>query len=122
MFAEKKLIKNCNFPWLMANVIDTNTGAPLAGAKETLMIERDGVKIGFVGLVESGWLETLTNLPSTTKYLGMSHNSLFAYLCFSFFAMDLQTSSKLARNTSTTSNKPVREEKKEKKKKSEGRS
>eukprot|EP01096_Ripella_sp_DP13-Kostka_P009317 TRINITY_DN3569_c0_g1_i1.p1 TRINITY_DN3569_c0_g1~~TRINITY_DN3569_c0_g1_i1.p1 ORF type:complete len:559 (+),score=225.29 TRINITY_DN3569_c0_g1_i1:182-1858(+) len=68
-FLQKKLIKNCNFPWLMANVIDTNTGAPLAGAKETLMIERDGVKIGFVGLVESGWLETLTNLPSTTKYL-----------------------------------------------------
>merc|ERR1719500_137701 len=39
------------FPWLMSNVIDNETGRPLAEGKMHHIIEREGRKIGLIGLV-----------------------------------------------------------------------
>lgn len=47
-----KLIKDTNFPWILSNIIDTTTSRVPEGLKEYQVIERAGLRIGFVGLVE----------------------------------------------------------------------
>ncbi|GAX77496.1 hypothetical protein CEUSTIGMA_g4940.t1 [Chlamydomonas eustigma] len=54
-----KLVKQCKFPWLMANVLDRQTKKPYANALATHIMDWNGVKVGFAGLVEEEWLETL---------------------------------------------------------------
>ena len=64
------LNSECNFPWLMANVIDKSTSEPLGMAKRTCIIHHLGVKIGVVGLVEREWLATLATVDeSAVDYL-----------------------------------------------------
>lgn len=50
------------FPWLMSNVVDNYTDLPLANGKITHVIETGGRKIGFIGLVEDAWIETLATV------------------------------------------------------------
>ena len=57
----------CTFPWLLANVIDLNSGKPLGDGLPSLVIEWEGKKIGFVGLVEESWIDTLGTVDP--KYL-----------------------------------------------------
>lgn len=38
-------MSKCKFPWLLSNVYDRCTGKPLAGAKESLIINWEGVKV-----------------------------------------------------------------------------
>lgn len=48
----------CNFPWLLANVLDPGLGinVPLGGCERTAIIESStGIKIGFIGLAEKEW-------------------------------------------------------------------
>lgn len=59
-----KLIQLTGCPWMCANVIDQLTGKPIAGVHETLMFERNGVKIGLLGVVEP-WLSSISRLPGT---------------------------------------------------------
>ncbi|RBI63327.1 UDP-sugar hydrolase [halophilic archaeon] len=40
------------FPWLMANVVDEDTGEPIPGTKPYTVVERDGVKVGIVGVAD----------------------------------------------------------------------
>ncbi|WP_266074796.1 bifunctional metallophosphatase/5'-nucleotidase [Haladaptatus caseinilyticus] len=40
------------FPWLMANIEDSETGDPIPGTKPYTVIERDGVKVGVIGLAD----------------------------------------------------------------------
>ncbi|CAB3259449.1 unnamed protein product [Arctia plantaginis] len=56
------LVAQCNFPWLMSNVIDNETGRPLGDGKITHALLCNGHKIGFIGLVEQEWLETLATI------------------------------------------------------------
>ncbi|KAJ3084755.1 hypothetical protein HK102_000566 [Quaeritorhiza haematococci] len=58
-----KLTAACNFPWLLSNVYEKDTNQLLAEGKEYVIIERGGLKIGFVGLVERDWLDTIAQLP-----------------------------------------------------------
>ncbi|KAG7160320.1 Trifunctional nucleotide phosphoesterase protein YfkN-like [Homarus americanus] len=51
-----------NFPWLMSNVDDNETGQPLADGILTHIMDWHGWKIGIVGLVEKEWLETLATI------------------------------------------------------------
>ncbi|XP_069183301.1 mannosylglucosyl-3-phosphoglycerate phosphatase isoform X2 [Procambarus clarkii] len=51
-----------NFPWLMSNVDDNETGFPLADGILTHIMDWHGWKIGLVGLVEKEWLETLATI------------------------------------------------------------
>ncbi|OWF35212.1 Trifunctional nucleotide phosphoesterase protein YfkN [Mizuhopecten yessoensis] len=54
--------KRTNFPWLISNVTDNLTHQALAEGKVTHMMEWNGFKIGFVGLVEEEWIDTLATL------------------------------------------------------------
>lgn len=47
-----KLVGDTNFPWLLSNVIDANTGGSPAPLKPYVVMERCGVRVGIVGLVE----------------------------------------------------------------------
>ncbi|XP_020897709.1 5'-nucleotidase isoform X2 [Exaiptasia diaphana] len=51
-----------NFPWLMSNVIDKTSNGPLADGDIKKIIEWNGRKIGFIGLVEEEWLATLATV------------------------------------------------------------
>jgi hypothetical protein len=44
----------CNFPWLMANVLDVDSGSPLGGAIPTALFEWQGVQVGIVGQLHGG--------------------------------------------------------------------
>ncbi|GAB7357631.1 hypothetical protein MBLNU459_g0129t1 [Dothideomycetes sp. NU459] len=65
------LSSQCNFPWLLANVIDPALGddVPLGHALKTVMMtSSNGIKIGIIGLVEQEWLEAVNALPPDLIY------------------------------------------------------
>lgn len=74
------LIKQCEFPWLLANVLDKDLGkdVPLGGVGRTLVlpvtdgdgteVQNNAVKVGVIGLGEREWLATLNNIPPGTEY------------------------------------------------------
>ncbi|KAK4121503.1 Metallo-dependent phosphatase [Parathielavia appendiculata] len=69
------LSSKCNFPWLLANVMDPalGEGVPLGNAKKTHMITTsNGIKIGLLGLGEREWLETINALPPNIIYRSAS--------------------------------------------------
>ncbi|GFQ69772.1 hypothetical protein TNCT_419261 [Trichonephila clavata] len=53
-----------NFPWLISNVIDNETGKPLANGFVTYVLENKGKKFGIIGLVEEEWLATLATIEA----------------------------------------------------------
>lgn len=53
------LAAKCSFPWLCSNADDASTGAPFAGCRRTLVLERGGLSVGLIGLVEPEWAATL---------------------------------------------------------------
>ncbi|XP_063691937.1 mannosylglucosyl-3-phosphoglycerate phosphatase-like isoform X2 [Bolinopsis microptera] len=57
-----ELKSSCNFPWLMTNVIDKETDRPLGDGMEYLVLQYKDIKVGVLGLVESGWMETLSTI------------------------------------------------------------
>ncbi len=61
--ALQKLAKQVGCPWLISNALDVNTGLPLAGGSVVRVMERNGVRFGFMGLVEEAWLTTLAEVP-----------------------------------------------------------
>ncbi len=58
-------IKESRFTWLAANVIDKNTGKPLASLAPYVIREFDGVKIGLLGLVTPDTENTSKPGPET---------------------------------------------------------
>lgn len=65
-----KWVEKCNFPWLMSNVIDNETGRPLGAGKVTHIVDHDGVRVGLMGLVEKEWLDTLPTIdPNEVTYI-----------------------------------------------------
>eukprot|EP01094_Clydonella_sp_ATCC50884_P020986 TRINITY_DN4499_c0_g1_i1.p1 TRINITY_DN4499_c0_g1~~TRINITY_DN4499_c0_g1_i1.p1 ORF type:complete len:549 (-),score=135.09 TRINITY_DN4499_c0_g1_i1:157-1803(-) len=65
----ERYVKRCNFKWLISNVVDDHTGHALAGALTHLILEKNGLKIGVIGIVEEEWLTTIRHLPDTTRYI-----------------------------------------------------
>ena len=56
----------CKFSWLCTNVVDPDLGQDVAlgRCERTVMLTAsNGLKIGFVGLVEREWLDTINSLP-----------------------------------------------------------
>ncbi len=71
----RHLTSRCNFPWLLANVLDPalGEGVPLGNAHKTHMITTSsGIKIGLLGLGEREWLETINALPPDIIYRSAS--------------------------------------------------
>ncbi|XP_055387201.1 mannosylglucosyl-3-phosphoglycerate phosphatase isoform X2 [Condylostylus longicornis] len=64
------LVKKTNFPWLMSNVVDLETGRPLGGGKITHFLYHSQTTIGLMGLVEQEWLETLPTIdPAEVTFI-----------------------------------------------------
>ena len=57
-----KLARAVGCPWLISNAHDKQTGRPLAGGKAVGVLEKNGVRLGFIGLVEKAWLATLAHI------------------------------------------------------------
>jgi len=57
-------VAKTNFPWLMSNVVDNETGRQLAEGGLTQVIHWAGRKVGLVGLVEREWLDTIATINS----------------------------------------------------------
>ncbi|KAK6633160.1 hypothetical protein RUM43_012904 [Polyplax serrata] len=55
-------VQQTTCPWLMSNVLDNETGRPLGDGKISHAINWQGQKIGFIGLVEKEWLDTLATV------------------------------------------------------------
>jgi 5'-nucleotidase len=53
------LIKSCNFPWLLSNIVDTDTGRQPDAVQRFVVFEKMGVRVGVVGLVEKDWIATI---------------------------------------------------------------
>lgn len=63
-------VTQCDFPWLMSNVLDNETGRPLGEGRITHVVHWAGRRIGLVGLVEKEWLDTLATInPEETTFL-----------------------------------------------------
>ncbi|KFA48986.1 hypothetical protein S40293_02595 [Stachybotrys chartarum IBT 40293] len=77
-FGEKQfrhLTSKCEFPWLLANVLDPALGedVPLGNAQRTHMLtSSNGIKIGLIGLGEREWLATINSLPPNLIYKSAS--------------------------------------------------
>ncbi|KAG8529698.1 uncharacterized protein KY384_005179 [Bacidia gigantensis] len=72
------LSKQCNFPWLLANVLDPALGedVSLANCAKYKIIESSNkIKIGVIGLGEREWLETINSLPPNLIYLSASETA-----------------------------------------------
>lgn len=65
-----KHVEKTTFPWLMSNVVDNETGRPLGGGKITQFFCHNGIRVGFIGLVEKEWLDTLPTIdPTEVTYI-----------------------------------------------------
>lgn len=74
----KNLVDKCNFPWLVANILDPALGenVPIGNAKRTHMITAsNGLKVGLIGLGEREWLETINSLPPNLIYKSASETA-----------------------------------------------
>lgn len=49
-------------------MVEKSTGNFLAGSKEKTIVDHEGIKIGFMGLVEEEWITTLAFDTSTIQY------------------------------------------------------
>jgi len=90
----RHLATQCNFPWLLANVLDPALGedVSLADCPKTLILESsNGIKVGLIGLAEREWyaypsiyslsakplrrLDTINSLPPNLIYLSASETA-----------------------------------------------
>lgn len=66
----QKWVEKCNFPWLMSNVIDNETGRPLGNGKISHIMDHNGVRVGLMGLVEKEWLDTIPTIdPNEVTFI-----------------------------------------------------
>ena len=75
----KYLAKQCEFPWLVANVEDPalGEGVSIGGLPKTVVLQSsNGLKIGVIGIVEREWLDTINSLPPDVKYTSASATAI----------------------------------------------
>ncbi|KAJ8502019.1 hypothetical protein ONZ45_g11924 [Pleurotus djamor] len=60
------------FPWLLSNIIDTNTNAVPEPMKDIHVLTKEGIRIGFIGLVEKDWIATITGWPDNFQFQDMA--------------------------------------------------
>jgi len=60
------LLEQTNFPWLISNLIDTETQNYICDGLSYYIIERGGLRFGFMGLAEKEWIELITQTDITT--------------------------------------------------------
>ncbi|XP_019868565.2 mannosylglucosyl-3-phosphoglycerate phosphatase isoform X1 [Aethina tumida] len=63
-------VTQSDFPWLMSNVLDNETGRPLGEGRITHVVHWAGHRVGLIGLVEKEWLDTLATInPEEVTFL-----------------------------------------------------
>ncbi|KAI0822600.1 Metallo-dependent phosphatase [Trametes gibbosa] len=68
-----KLVQDTNYPWILSNIVDTETSHVPEHLLEFYVFERSGVRIGIIGLVEKEWIATVSSWPSNFKYKDMAN-------------------------------------------------
>ncbi|CAL1704058.1 unnamed protein product [Somion occarium] len=63
-----KLIQDTTFPWLLSNIIDTTRNTVPEQLHEFQVLERAGVRIGVIALVEKEWIGTVSSWPPSFEY------------------------------------------------------
>ncbi|KAL7421435.1 hypothetical protein Q5752_004321 [Cryptotrichosporon argae] len=71
-----KLLSSTHFPWLLSNIVDETTGKTPEGLHELQVVERCGVRVGIVGLVEQDWIATIPSWPKNFVYRPMKETAL----------------------------------------------
>ncbi|KAJ6492676.1 Metallo-dependent phosphatase-like protein [Mycena vulgaris] len=69
----KKLLADTRFggqPWLLSNILDTNTGKVPEPLKD--IIEKAGIRIGLIELVEKDWIATINGWPENFEHQDMA--------------------------------------------------
>jgi 5'-nucleotidase len=61
-----KLTSSCNFPWLCSNIFDASTGKNVADFLSYYIKNIDGINVGFIGLAEEEWLDTIIEIDINT--------------------------------------------------------
>ncbi|GAB1197715.1 hypothetical protein APSETT444_007018 [Aspergillus pseudonomiae] len=75
----RHLRSQCQFPWLLANVLDPALGEdiPIANCERTRMLtSSNGFKVGVIGLGEREWLGTINSLPPDLVYKSAAQTAL----------------------------------------------
>jgi 2',3'-cyclic-nucleotide 2'-phosphodiesterase (5'-nucleotidase family) len=54
--------RDSEFPWLASNLVNSETGEPFDGTENYTVVEKQGVKVGFIGLVDYGATYGKTNI------------------------------------------------------------
>jgi 5'-nucleotidase len=67
-----KLIQDTKFPWILSNIIDETTSRVPESLHEFQVIERSGVRVGVIGLVEKEWIGTVSSWPPNFIYKDMA--------------------------------------------------
>jgi 2',3'-cyclic-nucleotide 2'-phosphodiesterase (5'-nucleotidase family) len=57
------------FPWLATNLVNASTGESFDGTENYTVVERDGVRVGFVGVVDEGATYGKTNIDFSERGL-----------------------------------------------------
>lgn len=72
------MAKDCNFPWLVANMLDPALGenVSLGHCQKTAIVVSNGIKIGLIGLAEREWLPAVYQLPPNVIYKSASATAL----------------------------------------------
>ncbi|THH33893.1 hypothetical protein EUX98_g299 [Antrodiella citrinella] len=65
---ESSVTRGSHMPWLLSNVVDTTTGRVPEPLREFEVLERAGVRVGIIGIIEKEWIGTISSWPSTFKY------------------------------------------------------
>ncbi|KAJ6526896.1 Metallo-dependent phosphatase [Mycena vulgaris] len=68
----KKLLADTRFPWLLSNILDTKTGKVPEPLKDFHIIEKAGIRIGLIGLVEKDWIATINGWPENFEHQDMA--------------------------------------------------
>lgn len=58
----KQRVSECRFPWLLSNVKYGCQGRVVGDIEEWVIIEREGVKVGFIGLASEAWVVALDKI------------------------------------------------------------
>ncbi len=63
----QKLVSDCKFPWILSNIVDTDTGKAPEGLQRFRIFKKSGLTIGVIGLVEE-WVPEYSNLYKRIDY------------------------------------------------------
>ncbi|KAF8431807.1 Metallo-dependent phosphatase-like protein [Boletus edulis BED1] len=67
-----KLVDDTKFPWLLSNIVDENTNNVPEHLYLFKVLERSGVRVGIIGLVEEDWITTVSAWPPNFMFKDMA--------------------------------------------------